>query len=213
MIIKFLLKTLGNLFTFLGMIIVMFTYTPIVYSEIGYFINNDVYSENDLVTNGNRSIDTKTDSENIISLKPVNYNFSIMINKIGVNAPIVKEVSTINKTEYMNSLRFGVAHAKGTPLPGENGNIFLFAHSSLNFWELGKYATVFNLLNHVKNGDSVILYYEGKPYAYEVFDIQIVNGWNTAPFDTSYQEPIVTLVTCYPAGSTKNRLVVKAKRL
>ena len=116
-----------------------------------------------------------------------------------------------NQAEYTAALHEGIAHAKGTALPGERGNTFLFAHSSLNFWQLGPYATVFNLLKELEVDDTVILLHEGKPYLYEVFDKEIVNGWNTELFDIEYDVPVVTMITCDPPGSTINRLVVKAR--
>jgi hypothetical protein len=39
----------------------------------------------------------------------------------------------------------GVAHAKGTVFP-HKGNIYLFAHSTDNWWNVGRYNAVFYLL-------------------------------------------------------------------
>jgi sortase A len=89
--------------------------------------------------------------------------------------------------------------------------MFLFAHSSLNFWQLGPYATVFNLLNKIEVGDNITMVYKGRPYVYRVFSTEVVAGWNTKPFDDNYTVPVITLVTCDPPGSTQNRRVVKAK--
>ncbi len=199
----------------LGFGILIFAYVPIFYSEISYAINPPDYSTTEV------SISDGVDSENVIvpdykNVKPYNSKdgtFYILISKLGVEAPIVPNVSTANKVEYMKALENGVAHAKGTALPGEDGNTFLFAHSSLNFWKLGKYATVFNLLNKLENGDTIIIVKDGKPYLYQVYSKEIVKGWNTEPFDIEYSEPTLTMVTCYPPGSTVNRLVIKAKKL
>ncbi len=60
----------------------------------------------------------------------------IIIPKIGAQSGIVSEVDPYNKAEYLKALSGGVAHAKGTALPGELVNIFLFAHSSVEATEI-----------------------------------------------------------------------------
>ncbi len=205
-------STIGHSLILLGISILTFTYIPILYAEIVYDLSPHQIDE----TSGSIKTVNKDRGPDYSNIQPYispQGSYYILISKIGVKAPIVPEVSTANKVEYTKALENGVAHAKGTALPGENGNSFLFAHSSINFWKLGKYATVFNLLNKLENGDTVIIVKDDKPYLYEVFSKEIVKGWNTEPFDVEYSQPVLTLVTCYPPGSTINRLVVKAKKL
>ena len=210
-ILRFIFSTIGHLLIVLGIGVIVFTYVPILYAEIEY----ELFLKDNYPANAIEVVD-KDMGPDYLNIKPYNSpsgTFYILISKIGVKAPIIPEVSTANKLEYSKALENGVAHAKGTALPGESGNSFLFAHSSLNFWKLGKYATVFNLLNKLENGDTIIIVKDGKPYLYEVYSKEIVKGWNTEPFDVEYDQPILTLVTCYPPGSTVNRLIVKAKKL
>ena len=68
---------------------------------------------------------------------------AIRIEKINAVAPLIFNVDPWNKEEYLEALSNGVAHAKGTFLPGETGTIFLFAHSSDAPWRLTRYNTVF----------------------------------------------------------------------
>lgn len=216
--IKFAIRVLGNLLTLIGLSIAIFTYAPILYAEILYRVMGPYRTIPETAQVTNVEVDeTETlvpeepDSENILPIEAVDNNFSIIIPKIGVNAPIVKDVTTSNEISYMNALRDGVAHAKGTSLPGEEGNIFLFAHSSLNFWQLGPYATVFNLLNKLEDDDTVTLVYDGKRYVYRVYETDVVPGWDTTPFKQEYDESVVTLITCDPPGTTINRRVIKAR--
>jgi len=218
MILRFILTTIANFLFITGLGILTFTYAPIIYSEAIYAStsksNNQAHNNVQLNTPNNPNIpdiDDSFDYANITPVVAVDPNFSVIIDKINVNAPVVADVSTVNNLEYMNALSHGVAHAKGTPYPGQDGNMFLFAHSSINFWQLGPYATVFNLLNKVEVGDNITMVYKGRPYVYRVFSTEVVPGWNTKPFDDNYTVPVITLVTCDPPGSTQNRLVVKAK--
>lgn len=207
---KYIFSFIGNFIFYVSFLILTFTFVPIIYSEINYKLGlssiDDQLIEVQVVKE-----QAVQDSMNIEPLVPIEESFSVIIPKIDVNAPVVKNVTTVNQKEYMEALRNGVAHAKGTAIPGQDGNMFMFAHSSLNFWQLGQYATVFNLLHNLENGDTITIYYNGQPYIYTVFEKEIINGWNTEPYDEEYSEPVVTLVTCTPPGSTINRLVVKAK--
>ena len=146
-----------------------------------------------------------------LKIEPASKEFGLVIEKIGVNAPVARDVSVVDRNAYMEALRRGVAHARGTAKPGEIGNVYLFAHSSLNFWQLGKYATVFNLLRKLEPGDKVALIYEEKRYDYQVTGKEVVSGFDTTPLLEKVSEPTLTLQTCHPPGTTLNRLIVTAK--
>ena len=149
--------------------------------------------------------------ENPIRIEPVSRDFGIVIEKIGVNAPVVENVPVTDEKLYREALRYGVAHAKGTVKPGEVGNSYIFAHSSLNFWQLGKYATVFNLLRKVEPSDRVVIFYHGQRFDYYVMNKEKVPGFNTYPLTRNFSAPYLTLQTCDPPGTTINRLVITAK--
>lgn len=219
MLLKFFIRTSGNLLFILGLGILLFTYSPIIYSEArfllfppqNYFTAEDISIISEDSSHG--ISDVGPDYSSITQFQPIDPSFGIVIGKIDVNAPVVPNVTTVNESEYMDALKLGVAHARGTALPGEPGNMFFFAHSSLNFWQLGPYATVFNLLNKLEDGDVITVFYEGQVYNYAVYEAFVVPGWNTEPFTDEYDEPILTLITCDPPGSTVNRRVVRARLL
>jgi len=144
--------------------------------------------------------------------KPASADFGLVINKIGVNVPVVANVDVSEKEIYKEALRHGVAHALGSSLPRqEAGTVLLFAHSSLDFWALGKYATVFNLLPKLEVGDYVTIYYQGKEYNYKVIKKEVVNNIaKEIPEGFSDQSPLLILQTCYPIGTTLKRLLVVA---
>lgn len=146
-----------------------------------------------------------------ISIEPVNKEFSIVIEKIGVNAPIVADVPVTDQKAYLEALKDGVAHSLTSKYPSENpGNTYLFAHASVDFWRMGKYAKVFNLLRKLEYGDRIHIFYKGDTYVYEVNNKEIHKGWDTYALTRPVLEPILTLQTCDPPGTTINRLVVTA---
>ena len=146
-----------------------------------------------------------------IRVEPVSTDFGIVIERIGVNAPIVANVNIASYKEYFESLKAGVAHAAGSVLPGESGNTYLFAHSALDFWNFGKYAKVFTLLGQVEVGDRIVLFYAGRRFDYIIENKEIFKGFDLTPLLRTYAEPTLTLQTCDPPGTALNRLIVTAR--
>lgn len=226
---KFLLQTFGNTLLISSLLILVLAWGPIIFDEGLYQwhkLLGQTYCLRQLSLGGNNCQQTANSKQQTafgsllgkvvntspILLEPVDRNFGLVIEKIGVNSPIIRDVSVSDPTAYNNALKNGVAQAYGTALPGDpRGNVYLFAHSSLNFWQLGKYATVFNLLRKLEPGDRAHVFYQNRDYVYQVISKEVVTGFNTYPLERRTIEPILTLQTCDPPGTTINRLVVTAK--
>ena len=150
-----------------------------------------------------------------ISITPVDTNFGIVIEKINVNAPVVSDVDSSNYEQYIAALEKGVAHAAGTAYPGsrgaENNNVFLFAHSTRNLWDVPKYNAIFILLKNLEPGDKVVTFYKGKRFDYEVFEKKVVEANDVKYITEPSKEPILTLQTCDPPGTQLRRLIVTAR--
>jgi len=206
-------KRLSTLLIILGFIFIALSFGPLIKDEVWYYLMQLKNQKYELGADTQQeSVFGKLLTSRPIMITPVNKDFAIVIEKIGVNAPIVANVSISNEEQYDEALKNGVAHASFSDYPSDKaGNVYLFAHASLNFWDLGKYATVFNLLKKLDYGDLVHVFYKGKTYVYVVANKEVINGWNTNPITRSTIEPILTLQTCDPPGTTLNRFVVTAK--
>ena len=155
-------------------------------------------------------------------LSPIDTEFSILIGKIGANARVFPNVDPSKPNDFLPILQKGVAHAKGTVFPGMEGNIYLFAHSTDNFWDVGRYNAIFYLIKNLVRGDEVVIFFQNKRYNYIVSDSKILE-----PSDVSYitqaQGPLrqssseasgkeqLILQTCWPPGTTWKRLLVFAE--
>ena len=203
-----------NFLIFLGILFLLLSFGPLIVQEIWFFIKEAKNQEYSLES-GELAEDSVFGSlltSTPIKMEPVNRNFSIIIERIGVNAPVVPNVSVTDEDSYKEALQMGVAHAISSDYPTTApSNVYIFAHASLNFWDLGKYATVFNLLRKLNIKDKVNIFYEGDRYIYEVVNKEVVKGWDTTSITRSVIEPVLTLQTCDPPGTTINRLVVTAK--
>ena len=111
---------------------------------------------------------------------------------------------------YLDALNKGVAHALGTSLPGENGHIFLFAHSTDYFWNVGSYNAIFYLLQKLEKGDQVNIFYRGVRYVYYVTGSTVVDPSQVEYLTRKSNKEFLTLQTCWPPGTTLKRLLVFA---
>lgn len=208
------LNWVSTIVTFLGASLLLLTIWPTLSSEVWYwgsrFQQYRVDGSEGKSDPKVGSFATLVNSPTPLQVDPVSSEFGIVIEKIGVNAPVVEDVSVANPVVYQEALGRGVAHALGSAKPGEFGNIYLFAHSSLNFWQLGKYATVFNLLRKLEVGDAIVLFYNEKRFDFQVTEVAVVSGFDLSPLVTQDPWATLTLQTCYPPGSTLNRLIVRA---
>ncbi len=142
---------------------------------------------------------------------PVDTEFGIVIPKIGASAKVIPNVDPYNESAYQWALTKGVAQAKGTALPYQNGNVFIFAHSAGNFYEANRFNAVFYLLTKLEKGDEIDLYYKGTKYQYKVTDKKLVDASDVSYLSGKSPERTLTLMTCWPPGTTLKRLIVIGK--
>lgn len=196
--------TLGIVLVFFSVVILGFTFYPVALVEIQYRFNPP-----------NPRAVAATASGAIPSgqpvILPVDENFGIVIPKIGANAKVVANVNPYDSRAYQTALTKGVAHAKGTVFPGEVGNIFIFSHSSANFYEAGRYNSIFYLLDKMENGDEIDLFYNKQKFTYKVKDKKIVEASAVPYLNPSGTKKVLTLMTCWPPGTTLKRLIVLAE--
>ncbi len=147
---------------------------------------------------------------------PADEQFSIIVPKIGANSRIIQDVNPASEPEYTAALYRGVAHAQGTALPNEPGNMFLFAHSTDTFFNANRYNSVFYLLRKLTIGDKFFIVHNSQVYNYEVTEIKTVEPTAVEYLNSASQfanERTATLMTCWPPGTTLNRLLVIGKQI
>ena len=197
--------TIGIVMISAGFAIAGVTYFPVVRDEVGFRLHAPrtdvtVKTGSQLNQAGNGVI------------YPVDEEFSLVIPKIGANSKVIADVDPFDSKQYQQALTKGVAHARGTSLPGQPGNIFLFSHSSVNFFEASRYNSIFYLLNKMEPGDEIFIVFKGTVYKYSVTDRAIVPAHDVTYLKGSGSGQTLTLMTCWPAGTTLKRLVVQASQ-
>lgn len=187
---------IGVVLTTLGLILFFLTFYPVVWQETKYSLNKLQH--------------------NVTVIKPVDEEFGIVIPKIRANAKVIENVDPYDGKIYQQALTKGVAHAAGTAYPGHVGNTFIFAHSSVDWYIANRYNSVFYLLHKLERGDKIEMYYKKKRYIYEVFDKKYVKPSDVTYLSSNYSlisnnSSLLTLMTCWPPGTTLKRLIIQAK--
>ncbi|MEK7125215.1 MAG: sortase [Patescibacteria group bacterium] len=152
-------------------------------------------------------------AENITD-RPLPSRARLVIDSIGVNAPIVFDLPADNKKIY-DGLERGVVHYSTSVKPGQNGVALVLGHSSAYPWYRGSYGSVFALLNKLKPGEKFYIQYEGGPVF--VFTVKRSLIFNPFASDARLAEleqnpnPSIILVSCWPVGTNYRRIAVQAE--
>ncbi len=171
------------------------------------------------------TIETKDTLKDAIRLLPLSQNTApkplpnsarLVIDKIGVNAPIVFNVPNSNDLIYSN-LENGVVHYSITAKPGTSGTSVILGHSSAYPWYHGDYGAVFALLSKLNVGDRFYVQYsDNRTFVYEVRQSIIFNPFaNDGQLTAMENQPgnFLILVSCYPVGTNYKRIAVQAVQI
>ncbi|HEU0133054.1 MAG TPA: class E sortase [Mycobacteriales bacterium] len=120
----------------------------------------------------------------------------LRLRRLGIDVVVVQGVTA-------DALRAGAGHYPNTPLPGERGNVAIAGHRVT-------YGRPFRHLDRVVRGDRIELATPVGTFVYEV----TVGPFVVAPRDLSVLRQdgrsMLTLTTCNPVHSARERLVVQA---
>lgn len=127
----------------------------------------------------------------------------IVIPRLGVDAVVVEGTNS-------EALAAGAGHYRTTPLPGEPGNVGIAGHRTMN----GK---PFSRLDELRPGDEVVLVTPFARHTYRLIDAfdGHANPWITTPTDwtvvAATDKSMLTMTTCHPKGSARERLIARAE--
>ena len=137
----------------------------------------------------------------------------LIIPKLNVDVPINFNVAL---SDVMAAMNHGVAHyriAGASAYPGEIGNFVITGHSAGDIYSSNPYKYIFSGLERLEDGDLIYVNYNSVRYTYRVIKKEIVDPSNVASLVVDTDKPLLTLVTCTPLGTSKNRLLVTAEQI
>ena len=120
--------------------------------------------------------------------------------------PAIKVDTVVVEGTGSSALRAGAGHYPNTPLPGEEGNVAIAGHRTT-------YGKPFANLDRLAAGDEITLETPLGRHRYRITRSPFVVANND--FTVIAQTPgrTLTLTTCHPKGSTRQRLIVRAEML
>lgn len=216
-----ILRTVGNFLIFSSIFMIAKTFYQPVAEEFKYALNSSFQKQyvvasakgtqkEEIAKGGLASV---LNIKKVEVLTPEDPSYSVVIPKIGANARVIANVNAADEKEYLEALKKGVAHVQGSAFPGEGGHIYLFAHSTDYLWNVGSYNAVFYLLYKLEKNDEIDLFYKNQRYVYKVIDKQIVEPTQVEYITRKTNTEFLTLQTCWPPGTTLQRLLVFATRV
>jgi len=194
----------------IALVIIIGTFLPLYFQDIGYYYST--------LFRQPASVDTGSKEQSVQSVKgdvivPKNTDFGIVIPKIRANSVIHEGIDWRDSQVYQKALQTGIAQAEGTSTPDKPGNMFLFAHSGVDFYEAIRYNAEFYLLNKLEQGDEIDVFYKNQKYLYAVRETKIVASDEVDYLTKQWNQKTVTLMTCWPPGTTYKRLIVIADQI
>jgi sortase A len=197
-----LFLSLIGLVVFIGVLLGFTIYSnwPAVQNELAYAFR---HTETNATPTPSPSAQTKTIIPTPIV---VNEPAHIIIDKIGVDVAVQWDIAA---EDTIPALDHGVAHLKGSAELGQVGNLFITGHSSDYVWKHNPFAAVFSLLPKLVAGDTITIRQNGQAFVYKVTETKIVHPTQVEVTNAT-DTPILTLMTCYPIGTSKDRFIVQA---
>jgi len=181
----------------LPIIIILYVVSPLIIGEIRYH----------LVVNKESEV---TRSKFSYVLSPNDDEMELIIPKIAVRTKVLINVDPAKETEYNQILDNKAAHALGSSLPGQNGLIYLFGHSTNSVFNLNFFNPVFYSVKNLEQGDQISILYQGKLYTYQINEKKVVEADDLSDLQAGTEEEKLILQTCWPPGTAWKRLLLIA---
>lgn len=114
-------------------------------------------------------------------------------------------LSEIIQEGGVEKLKNGVVRRSHTSTPKNGSNTVLVGHRFMY-----DVRGVFYHLDKVEKGSEIIVHWDGKSYSYKVNDVFVVAA-DQVSIEAETNESVLTIYTCTPLWTAKDRLVVRAE--
>ena len=116
-----------------------------------------------------------------------------------------------------DNLEEGLIHYPGTAVPGQPGSPVVFGHSILRQFYApeesnpDRYVSIFSTIMTLKDGEEIVVDYDGIVYTYKVKDKVVVKPEDVFILQQQLNSRDLKLVTCFPEGTYLERGIVIAE--
>lgn len=145
--------------------------------------------------------------------------WTIAIPSLGIRAPVLlpsmqnwsSRAWGVLEEQMQIGLNHGTVAYPHSSAPGTNGNLIVAGHSSppTRSAEQSAFGSVFARLPEIGIGEEI----QVSSTRYVVQEKLVVSPQETSILEQQHDESILKLITCYPVGTTKERMIVLAKKI
>jgi LPXTG-site transpeptidase (sortase) family protein len=149
--------------------------------------------------------------------------WSIAIPSLGIRAPVLlpsmknwsMRAWDMLEEQMQVGLNHGAVAYPHSAGPGKKGNLIIAGHSSppTESARESEFGSLFAALPEIKIGDVISITTAGSPISYRVVKKTIVSPQMTSILEQQEDESILKLITCYPVGTTRDRMIVLAEKV
>jgi len=139
----------------------------------------------------------------------------LMIPKLNVDVPVHFGISNDTKT-INNAMMHGVAHFMvpgASAFPGQIGNTVITGHSAGDIYSSNQYKFIFSGLERLVVGDLIYIDYNRVRYTYKMVGSKTVEPTDVNSLVYDGDKAMLTLITCWPLGTSRYRLLIQAEQV
>lgn len=148
-----------------------------------------------------------------VTLTKVSDENKLIIPKLNVDVPLHFGVDL---SGVMYAMNFGVVHYRingASALPGEIGNFVVTGHSAGDIYSSNQYKFIFSGLERLEPGDLIYVHYNSTRYTYKMVKNEVIEPTEVSKLIYETDKPMLTLITCWPLGTSRYRLLVTAEQI
>ncbi len=139
----------------------------------------------------------------------------LIIPKLNIDVPVHFGIS--NDTHTVNkAMEEGVAHFMvpgAAAFPGQVGNTVITGHSAGDIYSSNQYKFIFSGLERLAEGDLIYIDYNKVRYTYRMTGSKTVEPSDVDSLRYTGDKAILTLITCWPLGTSRYRLLIFAEQI
>lgn len=202
------LRKINNILLIVVILVNVYVLSVPILPQILYQIDKSQGKHEQLQALIGKTLTTKTDSSGkttTVEAPPPPVDTGIKGNQVIIPAMGLDQ-AIIEDNNVYRALDKGVWRWDLGSTPDQGGNTVLVGHR----FTYTKPKGVFYFLDKVHEGDDIGMIWNDKMYLYKVTGTEIVPPSKTSILDPT-DEPTLTIYTCTPLWSPKNRLVVTAR--
>ncbi|MCA9371150.1 MAG: sortase [Candidatus Peregrinibacteria bacterium] len=149
--------------------------------------------------------------------------WNIFIPSLSVRAPVLlpsmkywsSQAWDMLEEQMQIGLNHGTVAYPHSVSPGQMGSLIIAGHSSPPDEQAQEslYGSVFAHLPEIAVGEEIQVQSAGTAIRYKVVEKNIVSPKATTILEQQHDESILKLITCYPVGTTRDRMIITAQRI